>query len=35
MPVIQFIIGLIVGIVLTIAAICAWAVFDDEDGDKR
>ena len=30
---IQFIIGLIVGIVLTIFAISVWAVFEDGDDD--
>ena len=30
---IQFIVGLIVGVALTIFAICVWAVFEDGDDD--
>jgi hypothetical protein len=35
MPVIQFIVGLIVGIVLTVFAIGVWAVLENEDGDHK
>ena len=31
----QFIVGLIVGVVLTIFAIGIWAVLEDEDGDHN
>lgn len=32
---IQFLVGLIVGIVLTVFAISVWAVLEDEDGDHK
>lgn len=32
---ILFIVGLIVGIILTVFAIGIWAVFEDEDGGNK
>ena len=31
----QFIVGLVAGIVLTVFAISVWAVFEEEDGDDK
>ena len=32
---IQFIVGLIVGIVMTLFAIAIWSVTEEEDGDRK
>ena len=35
MPMVQFIVGLIVGVGLTLLAIAIWAVFDEEGGGRK